>query len=440
MEVSNEIELMKVLDGDLCSGCGACVGICPVDALNIDGKESFKPVLDESKCIECNLCYKVCPGKGWNPVEQATKICEREGIKLDLKYGPVINFYLGKAIDEDIHLAGASGGVGTSLLLYLVENNIVDAAAVVILDKGVPKAKITNDLEVIKRASGSKYSPVPLMKEIIKELIKNPRKIAITVIPCQMAAMENYLRINKLIERELIYSIGLFCGDLKECKHVEQIANSLNINQDDESKFLGWRCGEWPGEVTFKLKNGETKGKEIQRFLDLSQPFFSLHRCLMCPSRENWLSDLALADNHKGQTNETIIVARTSKGNELLKAAEIDKLIYLKEMDINIPDTFNVTLTKFTPALLYINHRKNKSLPVPLYDYDAKVYLEDLKKARKLLALLKYRLFIIARSKLVMKIMVAHPKFMEKTGHFLNRFPGTIPGLAKVKRYLTRHI
>jgi len=431
------MELMKVVNGDLCSGCGACAGICPVNAINFDSKEPFIPILDKAKCTKCNLCYEVCPGKGWNPVRRAAEICEQQGIEMDLHYGPVVNYYLGKSVDQDISIAGASGGIGTSLLLYLLEKKIVNTVAVVILNKGRPEVRITDDPKVIKKASGSKYSPVPLMKDVITELKNNPGKIAITVIPCQMAALENAIRLNIGIDRKLIYAIGLFCGDLKEYRSVEQIAKSLNIKHSDESEFLGWRYGKWPGEATFKLKNGETRGKELQKWLGISIPFYSLHRCLMCPARENWLADLALADNHRGQTGETVIVARTKKGNKVLKAAEKDRFIYLKEIDVNRPDTFNVTLTKFVPALLYINYRANRKLPVPSYDYDTKYYMGNLKKARKLSLLMKYRLFILIRGKYVLKIVTSHPKLMEKLGYFLNRFPKKIPGyyfLVKIKR------
>ena len=42
----------------LCSGCGLCVSICPVNA--IDYSEGTFEIDDES-CIECGLCYSGCP-------------------------------------------------------------------------------------------------------------------------------------------------------------------------------------------------------------------------------------------------------------------------------------------------------------------------------------------------------------------------------------------
>jgi NAD-dependent dihydropyrimidine dehydrogenase PreA subunit len=43
---------------DLCTGCGECVDICPVDAIAMDG--DF-PNVDREWCIGCGLCLKPCP-------------------------------------------------------------------------------------------------------------------------------------------------------------------------------------------------------------------------------------------------------------------------------------------------------------------------------------------------------------------------------------------
>jgi len=49
---------MRETDEDECTGCGACVEICPVDVLKLD--EDI-PVVDEEWCIGCGVCATVCP-------------------------------------------------------------------------------------------------------------------------------------------------------------------------------------------------------------------------------------------------------------------------------------------------------------------------------------------------------------------------------------------
>jgi ferredoxin len=41
-----------------CVGCGACIKVCPVDA--IQGKKKQRHIIDSSLCIKCGQCYNKC--------------------------------------------------------------------------------------------------------------------------------------------------------------------------------------------------------------------------------------------------------------------------------------------------------------------------------------------------------------------------------------------
>ncbi len=47
------------IDKDLCIGCGACVGVCPVEALSLD--DEGKSTVDADLCIDCHSCIGTCP-------------------------------------------------------------------------------------------------------------------------------------------------------------------------------------------------------------------------------------------------------------------------------------------------------------------------------------------------------------------------------------------
>jgi formate hydrogenlyase subunit 6/NADH:ubiquinone oxidoreductase subunit I len=44
---------------ELCTGCGACVKLCPVDA--VSGEKKERHVIDPGLCIECGACGRGCP-------------------------------------------------------------------------------------------------------------------------------------------------------------------------------------------------------------------------------------------------------------------------------------------------------------------------------------------------------------------------------------------
>ena len=46
------------IDGDVCTGCGACMRACPEAAISGEAKEPH--VIDQKKCIKCGLCLDVC--------------------------------------------------------------------------------------------------------------------------------------------------------------------------------------------------------------------------------------------------------------------------------------------------------------------------------------------------------------------------------------------
>lgn len=47
------------VDKSKCISCGACVSICPVNAIRFG--EDGKAEIDETKCIRCDSCEATCP-------------------------------------------------------------------------------------------------------------------------------------------------------------------------------------------------------------------------------------------------------------------------------------------------------------------------------------------------------------------------------------------
>jgi len=58
---------LAILDEDLCTGCEACVTVCPVDCIDKIGDPTHPGyamglcTIDMNRCIGCKLCAQVCP-------------------------------------------------------------------------------------------------------------------------------------------------------------------------------------------------------------------------------------------------------------------------------------------------------------------------------------------------------------------------------------------
>lgn len=53
-----EQEIYK--DEEVCNHCGACIAVCPTEALHIKRPE-MEVVFDKEKCSVCELCILTCP-------------------------------------------------------------------------------------------------------------------------------------------------------------------------------------------------------------------------------------------------------------------------------------------------------------------------------------------------------------------------------------------
>jgi ferredoxin len=47
------------VDKSACNSCGACIAICPIDAIEIG--EDGKAIIDQTKCNQCGKCIVICP-------------------------------------------------------------------------------------------------------------------------------------------------------------------------------------------------------------------------------------------------------------------------------------------------------------------------------------------------------------------------------------------
>ena len=76
----------------MCVGCGACISICPVNAITMETNNcGFEyPYVDHLKCIKCGLCEKVC-------------LCYEKKTNIDSTC--VSKIYIAKHIKERRHLS-----------------------------------------------------------------------------------------------------------------------------------------------------------------------------------------------------------------------------------------------------------------------------------------------------------------------------------------------
>ena len=171
--------IQPIVDNGTCTQCGMCEGVCPHDAISFfqHNKRGLIPQVDENKCTKCKICVKVCPGEEVDFKQLNKQVFGKEPTnELFGNYNKIFTSY---AYEKKIRYNGASGGVVTAMLDYLLSSKQIDGAVVVRMSKKrplEPEIFIATNLEELISAQQSKYLPVPAMK-IVKEIQKNPDKV-----------------------------------------------------------------------------------------------------------------------------------------------------------------------------------------------------------------------------------------------------------------------
>lgn len=173
-----EIKLFK--DKKDCCACGACLNICPKQAITMQKDEYgfLYPQIDESKCIKCGLCIKTC----------AFQNSELKNVQ--------IKTYAAQSNNTDLK-ESASGGIFASIATNVLrEGGIVYGAAMEMENDKltVRHIAVENDTDLIK-LQGSKYvqSSTEKIYQDVKKKLNDNRLVLFSGTPCQVDGLNSYL-------------------------------------------------------------------------------------------------------------------------------------------------------------------------------------------------------------------------------------------------------
>jgi len=131
----------EIIKTELCCACGACVAYCDGQDFNVIKMEDFTPQYksNETKrnCTLCGMCYSICP--------QTDTLREElnESLKINNEIGHIDNLVIAKTTNSSIEKVAQDGGIVTTTLQYLFDENRIDAAIVSFYDKDLkPSPKI----------------------------------------------------------------------------------------------------------------------------------------------------------------------------------------------------------------------------------------------------------------------------------------------------------
>lgn len=204
----NEL-IAQVVNEGLCTGCGACVALCPYLVAWRDRIVRLHPCdLKEGRC------YAFCPRTGMEITALRRLLFDEEDMTDEL--GPVKGYYLARAADERKRKMAQHGGTATALMSLALKEGIIEAA---VISEGAERFQqlgvTVAEVSEIEKRGKSKFIVSPVVAEFNRSAKGTARRVGVVATPCQAQALAK-MQFAPTTEanpvRKPAFVVGLFCG------------------------------------------------------------------------------------------------------------------------------------------------------------------------------------------------------------------------------------
>ena len=329
----------STLNSDLCTGCGTCEGICPNSAIQMRKvKGIYVPILDAKMCNHCGICFQVCPGHSidFRRLNSAIFGTDQE----ETLMGNYLSCYVGHSTDPEIRRNSSSGGLVTGLLVFALEEGIIDGALVTKMSDASPldpEVIIAKTRDEIIESSKSKYCPVPA-NVALKGITGKNMRLATVGLPCHIEGIRKAEALNRQLAEKIVLHLGLFCNHTPTFLATAYLLHKMGMKSEDVKK-IDYRGGGWPGRMSVELRNGEKKSVQYSNLYYWGHIFnthFFTSRCILCNDKICELSDISFGDAWHllgSRIGKSIIVSRKETGENLLQKASEKGQIEIEEVN-----------------------------------------------------------------------------------------------------------
>ncbi|MGZ0229474.1 MAG: Coenzyme F420 hydrogenase/dehydrogenase, beta subunit C-terminal domain [Acidimicrobiales bacterium] len=327
----------EVIDTGLCTGCAGCVIACPHDVIGYKHEPGqYKPFHIEEElgltdCGHgqkgCTSCTRACPRfRDWESV--ADEHLHGRTRTDDEPAGIYRDILLVKASDDFVYETGQDGGLVSAILIWCLENDIVDGALTSYLEDGdgggwkaIP-GLATNREEVLKGA-GSRYTYAANTLAIDEAKERGIQRLAQVGMSCQtsVAPVMWHRRVGK-ISKPIQLIIGLLCSKSFDDSLFEELfEQKYNIQRQDIKKM------NIKGVFQIWMNNGdyhEINLKECHAW--------TREGCTYCPDFAAEHADISTG-GIGNETDWTLTIVRTELGQAIIQAMMADGVIETRPGD-----------------------------------------------------------------------------------------------------------
>ena len=334
-----------------CTGCHACMSICPVDCISMDCDEEgfLYPKVNYEICIGCNRCITVCP--------VINKPSENDNAEA---YACINN-------DEVTRLESSSGGIFTLVAEQVIDDNGIVFGAC-FNDEFELEHNLVKTKEELCKLRGSKYvqSRMGDAYNKAKQNLDSGVKVLFTGTPCQIAGLKSYL--GKSYENLL--TLDIICHGVPSPEVWKKYIEFREIESKSKTQRISFR-GKNDGwkrfSVSFLFKNDTEYRDNLNK--DLYMRAFLKDICLRPSCYEcefkslNRQSDMTLADfwgienilpEMDDDKGTSLVFINSNKGFKMFDSI----LCRMKVKEVNINEAVKYNLS----AIKSVNKNPNREL------------------------------------------------------------------------------
>ncbi|MDO4496766.1 MAG: Coenzyme F420 hydrogenase/dehydrogenase, beta subunit C-terminal domain [Bacteroidales bacterium] len=305
-----------------CCACGACVDVCPRQALQFSEDENafYCIIVKEESCNGCGLCEKRC--HILHP-----EVLERHDA---CKVQPLA----GWSLNQELIRKSASGGVFAQIAYHFLkssQSSFVYGAALQ-PDDTVCHMEISHycDLPVLQNSKYQQSNATGCYKMVRKRLRQGAR-VLFSGVPCHIAALYSFLQGTPL---DNLYTIEVLCHGVpsnelhRKALKFEHASHIVSYRTKDDKGWIGNN-----NRLTYLHCNGKqvTKKKHVYDFLFRAYLEFSFNRknCFSCQyATLNRVADITLGDfwgwnlsadheRYRNHMGTSILFPNSEKGKKL---------------------------------------------------------------------------------------------------------------------------
>jgi coenzyme F420 hydrogenase subunit beta len=310
----------EVFKKDLCTLCGACVGLCPY-FIAYNGRILLRDICDLSQ----GRCSTFCPRISLD-LEKLSKTIFGIPYSWD-GIGAMKAIFMARSTNAKVKARAQDAGTVTTLFYFAKDEGFIDSAVLTLFeDKLFPKGVVVSTKDEILACAGSSYIATPTVEAFNRSVQDGNRKrIGFVGTPCQVLSLTK-MKESKLEEKnptdQLELIIGLFCTWALSHPNFNQF-----LEREVSDHIVKYDIPPHPANVLKVYTEKNHIDISLEKIIPFVRP-----ACWVCHDLTAEFADISVGSG-RGEVSEwNTVIVRTSRGMEIVEGAEKKGMIEIREM------------------------------------------------------------------------------------------------------------